>query len=445
MTTTDPLDEFSSELTTGETPAKPRLPDVRPQPAAAVHESTAAAPAQVTAPLTAAGLLSIEDILRREVLINWDEAVAVVEDVCALLAPAERGVPDAADLFITDGAVVQRQRARTQSDVTSAGRLLHSLLSTASNTPVPLRLFVTQASAQGTYASIAAFASALAYFGKPSRRELIRALYLRCIPAASTTAALVHAPEPKRNDPPAPTPQPAQPRRAVLRWAIASLAVIVLSAVGVRLWWGKSNFAADATLPSLMAEMREAMGKLVNGSSPAEPAEPPAAVAPPARRDAHADARVDRRPEEAPRLVSRALGSPSPPRPRSRRRPSPPMPVLIAAPPSAELSSRNADEAAREAIALTIYSSRDADVEPPLLLYPQIPTNLMLAGENRLNIMELLISETGAVERVRLVAGPTRLPDVMLLSGAKAWRFQPASREGEAVRYRALVSWAGTP
>jgi hypothetical protein len=33
----------------------------------------------------------------------------------------------------------------------------------------------------------------------------------------------------------------------------------------------------------------------------------------------------------------------------------------------------------------------------------------------------------------------------MLLSGAKAWRFQPASRDGEAVRYRALVSWAGTP
>ena len=28
---------------------------------------------------------------------------------------------------------------------------------------------------------------------------------------------------------------------------------------------------------------------------------------------------------------------------------------------------------------------------------------------------------------------------------AKAWRFKPASRDGETVRYRALVSWAGTP
>ena len=121
------------------------------------------------------------------------------------------------------------------------------------------------------------------------------------------------------------------------------------------------------------------------------------------------------------------------------------LPGLVAAPPSAELSSRNADEIARQAVALTVYSIKDADVQPPLLLHPQIPANLMLAGESRLNIMEVVVSETGSVERVRLIAGPSRLPDVMLLSGAKAWRFQPASRDGEAVRYRALVSWAGTP
>jgi hypothetical protein len=94
---------------------------------------------------------------------------------------------------------------------------------------------------------------------------------------------------------------------------------------------------------------------------------------------------------------------------------------------------------------LTIYSGEDADVDPPVLLYPQIPANVMLAGEDRLNIMEVLVSETGSVERVQLLAGPSRLPDVMLLSGAKAWRFKPASRDGETVRYRALVSWAGTP
>jgi hypothetical protein len=42
-----------------------------------------------------------------------------------------------------------RVMARVQPEISSAGRLLHSLLSTAGSTPVPLRLFVTQASAQG--------------------------------------------------------------------------------------------------------------------------------------------------------------------------------------------------------------------------------------------------------------------------------------------------------
>src|SRR4029450_12028476 len=158
------------------------------------------------------------------VLINWDEAVAVVEDVCALLAPTETGIPDGADLFLTDGAIVRRHGARAQSDLTSAGRLLHSLLSTASSTPVPLRLFVTQASAQGTYASIAAFASALKYFGKPGRAELIRALSPRCAPTATLTPAPVHAVEPRRDDSRASALQPARPRRSIPRWAIASFA-----------------------------------------------------------------------------------------------------------------------------------------------------------------------------------------------------------------------------
>ena len=143
-----------------------------------------------------------------------------------------------------------------------------------------------------------------------------------------------------------------------------------------------------------------------------------------------------RMPVETRRLASRTIGSPSAPRARTRTRPSPTIPILIHPPASAELSARSADETAQEAVMQTIYSGRDADVEPPILLYPQIPANLMLAGENRLNIMELVVSETGSVERVRLVAGPSRLPDVMLLSGAKAWRFKPAAREGEAGRHR---------
>jgi hypothetical protein len=462
MPTADPLDEFASELASAESPRcapldEPLRPSTAPRQMIEPAEPRATAPggpvdvlpkesASASLPLANAPLLSLEEIVRREVAINWDEAVAVVEEVCALLSPAETGVPAPSDLFVADGTVVQRDGALVQSDISSAGRLLHSLLSTAGSTPVPLRLFVTQASAQGPYANIGAFAKALAYFGKPGRRELIRALYLRCASAASSLPVTVRPAEPKRDATPASTPQPARPRRSVPRWAVAAFAAIVLPSAVVSVWSMRSRFAGDTMLPSLVAQAREAVGRLGIGSPAEQAASATPAAAPPAlRRDAGTGSRVASLATDAPRLVSRALTSPDEVRPRSRRRPRPLMPVLVQSPPSGELSARNADETRREAMTLAIYSGRDADVEPPMLLYPQIPTNLMLAGENRLNIMELLISETGSVEQVRLVVGPSRLPDVMLLSGAKAWRFKPASRDGDAVRYRALVSWAGTP
>jgi len=56
-----------------------------------------------------------------------------------------------------------------------------------------------------------------------------------------------------------------------------------------------------------------------------------------------------------------------------------------------------------------------------------------------------VIAPDGTVERVKLVNGPTRMPDMMLLSGAKLWRFTPALRNGEAVRYRTMVTWSGFP
>ena len=51
----------------------------------------------------------------------------------------------------------------------------------------------------------------------------------------------------------------------------------------------------------------------------------------------------------------------------------------------------------------------------------------------------------GSVERVQLVGDPSRMPDMMLLSGAKTWRFAPATKDGEAVRYQEILTWMGRP
>jgi hypothetical protein len=95
---------------------------------------------------------------------------------------------------------------------------------------------------------------------------------------------------------------------------------------------------------------------------------------------------------------------------------------------------------------VTIYSSSDPDVRPPELLFPQLPPPpAVQTPPGTVNKMEVVISEDGSVEHVRLLAGPARLPDMMLLSGAKMWRFKPAARHGEPVRYRTVVSWVGFP
>jgi hypothetical protein len=92
-----------------------------------------------------------------------------------------------------------------------------------------------------------------------------------------------------------------------------------------------------------------------------------------------------------------------------------------------------------------IYSSGDPDVTPPVLRFAQLPTQFLSGVRPDMNTMEVVVSAAGTVERVRLISTPKRMPDMMLLSGAKSWEFEPASKDGRAVRYRLELSWAATP
>jgi outer membrane biosynthesis protein TonB len=67
------------------------------------------------------------------------------------------------------------------------------------------------------------------------------------------------------------------------------------------------------------------------------------------------------------------------------------------------------------------------------------------ASEGLVNRMELVVASDGSVERVRLVSAPKRMADMMLLSGAKLWKFTPAVKDGVPVRYRTMVSWTVFP
>jgi hypothetical protein len=91
-----------------------------------------------------------------------------------------------------------------------------------------------------------------------------------------------------------------------------------------------------------------------------------------------------------------------------------------------------------------VYSAINADVVPPVATYPRIPAEPPTGvGSESLSTLELLISETGHVESVKLKRRPAYLGEALMatlnLSAAKTWRFQPAVKDGRPVKYRAVV------
>jgi serine/threonine protein kinase len=101
------------------------------------------------------------------------------------------------------------------------------------------------------------------------------------------------------------------------------------------------------------------------------------------------------------------------------------------APPSAAVTRATNDGRARR------------DVTPARLLTSQNGAGLD-ASITDVNSMELVISKLGRVEQAKLSAPAKRMTDMVLLSSAKTWKFAPAMRNGQPVRYRTVYSWETT-
>jgi len=90
-----------------------------------------------------------------------------------------------------------------------------------------------------------------------------------------------------------------------------------------------------------------------------------------------------------------------------------------------------------------IYTKDDQDVVPARPVSSQIGGGLDVSIAD-VNTMELVISKFGRVEQVKLSVPPKRMTDMVLLSSAKTWKFTPAMKNGQPVRYRTLYSWETT-
>lgn len=91
----------------------------------------------------------------------------------------------------------------------------------------------------------------------------------------------------------------------------------------------------------------------------------------------------------------------------------------------------------------SIYTSADVEVSRPNLHPSQVPWQWP-SGASRTEKLEVVISQRGEVERIKLLSPPRRMVDLMALSAAKMWTFDPALKDGAPVRYRLVLTPGAT-
>ena len=116
-----------------------------------------------------------------------------------------------------------------------------------------------------------------------------------------------------------------------------------------------------------------------------------------------------------------------------------------------ELTAIAAAEAAAAAAAAAppvvagarIYSDVDKDVRPPVEISQTLPAWTPPPGVSDLQefrgALRVLIDEQGRVESASIVQSIAPTYDPALLTATKSWKFQPAQRNGEAVKYHKVI------
>jgi hypothetical protein len=373
--------------------------------------------------------LTLADILGGGVSVEWHEAVSLVRDVAARVSDAHV-IPELNQIEIApDGRVEITGGDHSGDPIRRLGQMLQALLG-HSAPPVQLRLLITQSTAPApSFGSIRAFDEALAYFERPGRDIVLKALRERAMAApraddsASAPTLDILAPLP------ATEPQKRSDKRSSRNSARHGQKVVVSAAILVALFagvaWYTSAFwtTRDASAMALKASdtlgdavvaglsvvtERVGLGRIVTAES-ADGDSPAATVSTLAKlpRTQRTATRVDQ--PAAPTVLVDVD------------------PVPVEAP-----------EGSPSAVLETAVPGDIAEGET--VLQPRLPHVLPSnMRPEELCRVDLLVSEEGTVESVRLVGASCTVRESMFLSAAKAWQFQPALQDGVPMRYRKSI------
>jgi hypothetical protein len=125
--------------------------------------------------------------------------------------------------------------------------------------------------------------------------------------------------------------------------------------------------------------------------------------------------------------------------------PAPAVATVTSAPASAGGTSPAAPRAVAAVPATVIYSADDGNVVPPVAIDQTLPRwTPPTVGDYRSQTfsgaLELIIDETGGVVSVSLVQPLNVMYDQLLVHAARRWRYRPALRNGQPVKYRKQIN-----
>jgi hypothetical protein len=386
--------------------------------------------------------IRLDDVLARDVAPRWFEGVAVIQLLARqLLGSGWNGAsfPRAVDVLIGPGGSLATTGAANGNPVEAAAHLLAQMLS--DDAPVRLRLAVSQATVTDSgYATLTEFSSALAYFERPDPESIVDALRQRALLAAPreviAPTRIDAVPASGKNPPPAPAAKSAPLNRLVV--LAATLAALACGSVWV-LGLGRATQPTGAEItPSEHGERATARKR--------SPAKRPTITRGPEKLRSGDAARPANSPRGESESTARKSAAAAPPMLQvsvensSYRYPEQSSEqasgVVADAEPPDIASIWDAPPATTFPLADRIYSKADLQVTLPVSVYPRFPPEPPGTNVTGRMVLELTISDIGLVERVRTVTMPRNIHEFMLLSAAKAWRFEPARIGGHAVRFR---------